>query len=80
LLAGTCARGKEFEIKLRIALVWEVPASKLAEEVPASKLAGRKAAASCTHSKASLCMPAGERYSATFFGLRPFKPVVRNAG
>jgi len=31
--------------------------------VPASKLAGAKAAASCTHSKASLRMPCGLRFS-----------------
>ena len=45
LLAGTFARVKEIGAKMRVALVMEIPASELA---------GRKAAASCTHSKASL--------------------------
>jgi len=45
LLAGTFARDKEIGGKMGVVLVMEIPASELA---------GGKAAASCTHSKASL--------------------------
>jgi hypothetical protein len=45
LLAGSFARDKEIAGKIRVVLVIAIPASELA---------GEKAAASCTHSKASL--------------------------
>jgi hypothetical protein len=48
LPAGTFARDQEIGSKMGIVLV---------TEIPASKLAGGKAAASCTHSKASLRVP-----------------------
>jgi hypothetical protein len=67
LLAGTFARGKEIEGKTRAMPMMEIPASELA---------GGKAAASCTHSKASLrshrWIPAPERRVAAIYALEPF--------